>query len=132
MAVTPEQDSFSNVSWSEHAQEEHSPPVPAVDETGPGALDPPVADDEDAAQRLGSERLECTVDTPIKENDGTKDAFVSYLITTSVRWTPCCLGSLHHADSSRHTVHLPLFPARAHVCAPPLHRLRLPLQAADA
>ncbi|ETN37088.1 uncharacterized protein HMPREF1541_08078 [Cyphellophora europaea CBS 101466] len=26
--------------------------------------------------------LECTVDTPIKENDGTKDAYVSYLIST--------------------------------------------------
>ncbi|KAI1933179.1 intercellular trafficking and secretion [Ophidiomyces ophidiicola] len=26
--------------------------------------------------------LECTVDTPLKENDGTKDAFISYLVTT--------------------------------------------------
>lgn len=31
--------------------------------------------------------LECTVDTPLKENDGTKDAYVSYLISTHV----CCL-----------------------------------------
>lgn len=29
--------------------------------------------------------LECTVDTPLKENDGTKDAYVSYLISTHVR-----------------------------------------------
>ena len=29
--------------------------------------------------------LECTVDTPLKESDGTKDAYVSYLITTHVR-----------------------------------------------
>lgn len=29
--------------------------------------------------------LECTVDAPQKENDGTKDAFVSYLVTTHVR-----------------------------------------------
>lgn len=28
--------------------------------------------------------LECTVDGPQKENDGTKDAFVSYLVTTHV------------------------------------------------
>jgi hypothetical protein len=28
--------------------------------------------------------LECTVDTPLKENDGTKDAYVSYLVTTHV------------------------------------------------
>ena len=29
-------------------------------------------------------RLDCTVDTPLKENDGTKDAYVSYLVTTHV------------------------------------------------
>ena len=28
--------------------------------------------------------LECTVDTPLKENDGTKDAYISYLLTTHV------------------------------------------------
>ena len=28
--------------------------------------------------------LECTVGQPIKENDGTKDAYVSYLVTTKV------------------------------------------------
>ncbi|KZF25927.1 vacuolar targeting protein Atg24 [Xylona heveae TC161] len=31
---------------------------------------------------LGEGTLECTVDKPQKENDGTKDAFVSYLVTT--------------------------------------------------
>ena len=29
--------------------------------------------------------LECSVDSPQKEQDGTKDAYVSYLITTHVR-----------------------------------------------
>ena len=29
-------------------------------------------------------RLDCTVNTPLKENDGTKDAYVSYLVTTHV------------------------------------------------
>ena len=33
---------------------------------------------------IGDGILECTVDTPLKENDGTKDAYVSYLITTHV------------------------------------------------
>lgn len=28
--------------------------------------------------------LEVTVDAPLKENDGTKDAYVSYLVTTHV------------------------------------------------
>jgi sorting nexin-4 len=34
---------------------------------------------------IGGGVLECTVDSPLKENDGTKDAYVSYLITTNVR-----------------------------------------------
>jgi len=33
---------------------------------------------------VGDGVLECTVTSPIKENDGTKDAFVSYLVTTNV------------------------------------------------
>ena len=33
---------------------------------------------------IGEGRLDCTVDTPLKENDGTKDAYVSYLVTTHV------------------------------------------------
>ena len=33
---------------------------------------------------IGDGVLECTVDTPMKENDGTKDAYVSYLVTTHV------------------------------------------------
>ena len=35
---------------------------------------------------VGDGRLDCTVDTPLKENDGTKDAYVSYLVTTTVRF----------------------------------------------
>lgn len=38
--------------------------------------------------------LDCTVDAPQKENDGTKDAYVSYKITTNVRL------SLYHSESS--------------------------------
>jgi sorting nexin-4 len=33
---------------------------------------------------LGGGTLDCTVGSPIKENDGAKDAFVSYQITTTV------------------------------------------------
>jgi hypothetical protein len=33
---------------------------------------------------IGDGVLECTVDSPLKENDGTKDAYVSYLINTTV------------------------------------------------
>lgn len=43
--------------------------------------------DEEHADVVGFEDgvLECTVGTPLKENDGTKDAYISYLITTHVR-----------------------------------------------
>ncbi len=41
------------------------------------------ADDVDLAG-IGEGRLDCTVDKPLKENDGTKDAYVSYLVTTTV------------------------------------------------
>lgn len=42
--------------------------------------------------------LECTVEKPLKENDGTKDAYVSYLVTTNV----CCINfeTCQAADSS--------------------------------
>jgi sorting nexin-4 len=33
---------------------------------------------------VGEAVIECTVNTPIKENDGSKDAYVSYLVTTHV------------------------------------------------
>ena len=34
---------------------------------------------------IGEARLDLKVDSPLKENDGTKDAYVSYLVTTNVR-----------------------------------------------
>lgn len=44
----------------------------------------------DAADLAGAEEgtLECEVGSPLKENDGTKDAYVSYLITTHVSGSP--------------------------------------------
>ena len=32
-------------------------------------------------------KLECTVSSPQKENEGTKDVYISYLVTTKVRFT---------------------------------------------
>ncbi|KAI9741105.1 MAG: intercellular trafficking and secretion [Cirrosporium novae-zelandiae] len=55
--------------------------------SGKRRLDPPplqagsTADAVDLAG-IGDGRLDCTVDTPLKENDGTKDAYISYLVTT--------------------------------------------------
>jgi sorting nexin-4 len=33
---------------------------------------------------VGEAKLECTVTNPLKENDGSKDAYMSYLVTTTV------------------------------------------------
>jgi sorting nexin-4 len=33
---------------------------------------------------VGEAKLECTVTHPLKENDGSKDAYMSYLVTTIV------------------------------------------------
>lgn len=76
-------DDFSNVTWSEHVHEQTSRSVPEAEEPGHDLNAPGTGLERDAPS-LGNERLDCTVDTPIKENDGTKDAFVSYLITTHV------------------------------------------------
>lgn len=43
----------------------------------------PLADAVDLAG-IGDGVLECQVDSPLKESDGTKDAYISYLVTTHV------------------------------------------------
>ncbi|CAH0048207.1 unnamed protein product [Clonostachys solani] len=80
MAVMSDQDHFSNVTWSDHVQEQTA--RTATDEQDGLAEAQGTTADQDA-QKLVGERLECTVTSPIKENDGSKDAFVSYLITTN-------------------------------------------------
>ncbi|PFH61184.1 hypothetical protein XA68_18000 [Ophiocordyceps unilateralis] len=83
MAVA-DNDNFSNVSWSEHVhgQTSRSAAV-AADEGDDDAHVGDAPDVRGGAQISGGERLECAVSSPLKENDGGKDAFVSYLITTS-------------------------------------------------
>ncbi|SPO07677.1 related to sorting nexin 4 [Cephalotrichum gorgonifer] len=89
MAVV-DQDNFSNVSW--HSQQgdldagsSSRTNGPMEEEANNGvSAESGVRREEIGAHSLGPELLECTVTSPIKENDGTKDAFVSYLITTQV------------------------------------------------
>lgn len=78
-----QQETFSNVTWSDHVHEQQERALPPAEEPG-HTMDGPGTDLEYDPHRLGNERLECTVTAPMKENDGTKDAFVSYLITTNV------------------------------------------------
>ncbi|KAM3510444.1 hypothetical protein MY11210_005897 [Beauveria gryllotalpidicola] len=78
-----EQDNFSSVSWSEHpdgAAAARLPPQTSNAEGGAAPSTGKVGLPHDAAG--DSHILDCTVGTPLKENDGSKDAFVSYLITT--------------------------------------------------
>lgn len=83
-----EQDDFSSVSWHSDrmAAGEQSPGAASADfdprdhSNGNQSAD---AGHPDAAA-IGSEVLECTVSHPLKENEGAKDVFVSYLVTTYV------------------------------------------------
>jgi sorting nexin-4 len=92
MAVI-DQDNFSNISWN---SEQGTGPV----DPSPATQSAPSTGPTNGRQRLGMEEvsqqqdpghseeiLECTVSKPQKENDGTKDAYVSYLITTNVSFT---------------------------------------------
>ncbi|ODA79193.1 hypothetical protein RJ55_04785 [Drechmeria coniospora] len=76
-------DDFSDVKWSEHVHEQTSrlPPAERIRRSmdAPGSGQAVV---ESEAPPVGSEKLECTVGAPLKENDGSKDAFVSYQIST--------------------------------------------------
>jgi sorting nexin-4 len=92
MAVVDQQDNFSNISWHSDANP-HNTEGAGSSSAAQDALAP---DSENGTQEgepqleqldpagLGGEILECTVSEPHKENDGTKDAYVSYLITTNV------------------------------------------------
>ncbi|KIW65681.1 hypothetical protein PV04_07918 [Phialophora macrospora] len=86
---------FDSVSWQREdaAQAESSAPfhstLPERYASGRRSdslsREPQAGDQEDPVDLAGIGRdgvLEVTVDTPLKENDGTKDAYVSYLVTT--------------------------------------------------
>jgi sorting nexin-4 len=85
---------FDNVSWQNESN--LTPKSPDRDDSGsrPGASGknrvddtPQAGHDADAVDLggIGFGRLDCTVDTPLKEGDGTKDAYISYLVSTHVR-----------------------------------------------
>ncbi|KAI1355449.1 hypothetical protein F5Y01DRAFT_327165 [Xylaria sp. FL0043] len=88
MAVI-DQDNFSNISWQIETDNsadaaESSASMPNIE------AEPPSSEDRHRGQELqrqdpglSGDILECTVSEPHKESDGTKDAFVSYLITTT-------------------------------------------------
>lgn len=98
MALMDQQDNFSSISWhSDHNNAGTSSSSASYDIQGHD--DPSGGPQEQQQQEreaeieqlgpgLGGEILECTVSEPHKENDGTKDAYVSYMITTNVSLLP--------------------------------------------
>jgi sorting nexin-4 len=95
-------DDFDNVSWKHDPESDVSRPTTAgtdaeesqehehvsngkrrMSSTHEEPQAGPLADAVDLAG-IGDGVLECQVDSPLKENDGTKDAYISYLVTTHV------------------------------------------------
>ena len=99
-----EEGAFNSVTWERDEQppeqtEDSTPSPPRNDATLPirstsqskrtqsnhdESQAGPQADGVDLAG-VGDGVLDCTVDTPLKENEGTNEAYVSYLVTTNVR-----------------------------------------------
>lgn len=78
---------------------------------------------------IGNGRLDCTVNTPLKENDGTKDAYISYLVTTHVG---CLMNQCFRQSPFKLTITaadgLQILYEIQFRRAPSLHRLCLSLQ----
>ncbi len=99
-----ERDDFANISWqnnpaSQGAEPFSTSPRDGGDGTGPGNQNGgrresggQLGRNADPLDLAGVEGgvLECTVSNPNKENDGSKDAYVSYLVTTNVRSPQIC------------------------------------------
>ena len=75
---------------------------------------------------VGEGVLECTVTQPIKENDGTKDAYVSYLVTTNVSIDGIAL--LRLLLKLTMPDYFPLLPEADDHGPQTLHGFRLPVQ----
>lgn len=86
---------FDSISWrndpgSDSSRPNTAGPSDADDRAGDKRREsissPPVGENADGVDLggIGNGRLDCTVNTPLKENDGTKDAYISYLVTTHV------------------------------------------------
>ena len=97
-------DEFDNVSWRDEPDNDHAEPAAGPSEqnisspprstpnrkrrTSSAAQAGHLADAVDLAG-IADGHLDCTVDKPLKENDGSKDAYISYLVTTHVRRELC-------------------------------------------
>ncbi len=79
-------DSRPNTAGKGDAQDRNSSPR-SNGKRKAGQATPQAGEDAQAIDIAGigeHGRLDCTVSSPLKEHDGTKDAYVSYLVTTDV------------------------------------------------
>jgi len=80
-------DAFNSIQWRNSSDDEEEP------SSHPSASDFPNGEEPQAGRNadkidiagVGNGTLETKVSDPQTENEGTKDAFVSYLITTKVK-----------------------------------------------
>lgn len=105
-------DDFDNVSWRNDPTPDSSRPNTAGPSDSPARgrasgnqrktshepLSSPGADAVDLAGIGEYGRLDVTVGKPLKENDGTKDAYVSYLVSTEVCSPPTVRPGYKKAD----------------------------------
>lgn len=91
MAGEEEHDQFSNISWHSERNAGVEPASGAAGQPAHESTTPDFESSRQEARRTRSsdpghagEIIECTVSEPHKENEGTKDTYVSYLITTNV------------------------------------------------
>lgn len=90
------------------------------------------ADDVDLAG-IGNGTLDCKVNSPLKENDGTKDAYVSYLVITEVRMQTSNMPRLYTWIHYLRLIFLDrfqIFPETFYQSPSPLHRFCISLQRA--
>ncbi|KAH6633987.1 hypothetical protein B0J18DRAFT_405698 [Chaetomium sp. MPI-SDFR-AT-0129] len=96
MAVL-DQDNFSDISWHGEQSTDTARPSASSAAHDFASPDPGASrrrsdeefgtDDHGHGGHAGGEELDCVVSEPHKENDGTKDAYVSYLITTKTTFS---------------------------------------------
>ena len=131
---------FDSVSWQNEGEGESS--RPSTSQADQGSSSTSKANNRGSSDQAGIHAdgvdlagvhggsLECTVSNPLKENDGTQNAYVSYLVTTNV-----CLLTKPPSKCGARLITNPTDRFRIlpeTYCESPaaVHRFRLPLQGA--
>jgi hypothetical protein len=136
-ATMEDENQFDSVSWQREDLQQAQEPVPTAipqettlpTRSASGRRNTNTSDEPQAGEHadgvdlvgVGDGILECTVEKPLKENDGTKDAYVSYLVTTNV----CCVMYCPGPANTR-LDRLQVLPKIRILRTAAFHRLRFP------